>query len=112
MKKTTAAVNKDDDFDQELLPQGWAFIELYNPWYDRSNNSYDHKASELYTNGGVDIARVNGGGSPVWRMVFMHGTNHYQTDPDSPQPEALTVGVNGNPPPPGVTVALLQSCGG
>jgi hypothetical protein len=98
MKKTTDMVMKDNDFDQELMPQGWAFIELYNPWFDKSNNSYDHKPSELYTNGGVDLARVNGAGSPVWRMIFMHGnqgTRHFTADPDSPQPEALTMGVNG-----------------
>lgn len=104
MKDTMDAMMPDTNFDQRLLPQGWAFIELYNPWFDKSNNAYDHKASELYTAGGVDLSRVNNGGSPVWRMVFVRGTNHYQVDPDYPQPEAITVGVNGNPPPPGVNV--------
>lgn len=104
MKDTMDAVMPDANFDQRLLPQGWAFIELYNPWFDKSNNVYDHKPAELYTGGGVDLSRVNNGGSPVWRMVFVRGTNHYQVDPDYPQPEAITVGVNGNPPPPGVNV--------
>ena len=102
--KTTDAVNKDDDYDQRLLPQGWAFIELYNPWYDRGTggnpNVYDHKPSEIYANGGVDISKVNNGGSPVWRMIVLRsddGVTHSRVDPDSPQPDAITMGLNGNP---------------
>ncbi len=106
-----------NDFDQSLLPHGWAFIELYNPWYDRGTNGnqnyYDHKPAELYStsaNGiaGVDLSRLSPtGNSPVWRMLIVRqklpsGQLSYDlthTDPDSPSPEALTEGTGGNPPP-------------
>jgi hypothetical protein len=109
-----------NDFDQYLLPHGWAFIELYNPSYDRGINGnanyFDHKPAELYTtsaNGvaGVDLSRLSpNGNSPVWRMLIVRqklpgGQFTYEVsgpnsaDPDSPQPEALTEGVGGNPPP-------------
>lgn len=105
------------DFDQYLRPHGWAFLELYNPWYDRglnnNPNTYDHKAPELYStsaNGvaGVDLARVTpNGNNPVWRLLIVrgqpNGQPHYGADPDYPQPEALTLGMGGNPPPPPIT---------
>ncbi len=100
-----------NDFDQRLGPVGSTFIELYNPWFDRgsggSPNIYDHKAAELYTNGGVDLSRLHNGatGSPVWRMIVVRGSGPSKnTDPDYPRPEALMLDANGiplPPPPPG-----------
>ncbi|MFN0022093.1 MAG: hypothetical protein ACKVP0_27915 [Pirellulaceae bacterium] len=100
------------DFDQQLKPWGAAFVEVYNPWFDRgtsgNQNTYDHKASELYSmsaNGtaGVDLSRLSpNGNSPVWRMLIVrgqpNGEQHYAADPDSPQPEALTEGAGGGSP--------------
>ncbi|HUE74031.1 MAG TPA: hypothetical protein VMP01_24335 [Pirellulaceae bacterium] len=89
----------DDDFDQRLVPHGSLFIELYNPWFDRGNNNYDHKARELYSQigGGVELHRINAQGSPVWRMLIVKGAllaGGQQGDPDFPVPENWTA----NPP--------------
>lgn len=89
----------DDDFDQRLVPRGSLFIELYNPWFDRGNNNYDHKPPELYSQigGGVELHRINNQGSPVWRMLIVKGAllaGGQQGDPDYPMPENWTV----NPP--------------
>jgi hypothetical protein len=98
-----------NDFDQRLSPEGSTFIELYNPWFDRSNSSYDHKAAELFANGGVNLAKLHNGttGSPVWRMIVVNATPggmppiDNNLDPDFPQPESLLESTNANPPPAG-----------
>lgn len=83
----------DESFDQRLQPRGFLFVELYNPWFDRSNGNYDHKAPELYSaTGGVELNRVNTQGSAVWRMLIVQGSLRGQ-DPDAPLPENFT-----NPP--------------
>lgn len=66
-----ATVDGDQNFDQRLRPEAFAFIELYNPWTQNSlNQQFD---SSLYNkNQGVDLARYtlasNGPRSPVWRI--------------------------------------------
>lgn len=102
-QRVSDPVNMDDDYDSELRPQGYFFVELYNPWVDRTNNLYDHKPAELYNGNGLDLSRVtpaDGAGNswPVWRMLIVRG-NSKNVNPDIPYPERLTATINGNLPP-------------
>ncbi len=62
----------DEDFDQRLRPEAFAFFELTNPWTQNSLNQ--HLDASLYdaATQGVDLARLslpaNGPESPVWRI--------------------------------------------
>jgi len=86
---TTAANNPDPHFDQRLRPRGSFFVELYNPW------TADTKMpAELYStvNGETGIflnRRVNGNGTPIWRLVVVKG-NNLSGDLDSPDPAIAT----------------------
>lgn len=52
--------------EQGLRPEPFAFIELYNPNTQNSlNQQFD---ASLYVNQGVDLARANNNGDPVWRI--------------------------------------------
>ena len=62
----------DEDFDQRLRPEAFAFFELTNPWTQNSlNQQLDASLYDAATQG-VDLARLslpaNGPESPVWRI--------------------------------------------
>ncbi len=99
----------DTDYDQRLKPRGAFFAELFNPWYDVSQNmpgqSYVHRPLEIYAGaynpaGGVRLnGRVNND-SPIWRMLVvrnapgaMASNSHTNisngANPDLPRPESL-----------------------
>ena len=64
--------NGDEDFDQRLRPEAFAFFELTNPWTQNSlNQQLDASLYDAATQG-VDLARLslpaNGPESPVWRI--------------------------------------------
>ena len=61
-------VYADEDFDQIRMPQGPAFLELYNAT-DPNRASYPQ---ELYNGKELDLSRLTGNiatGDPVWRTV-------------------------------------------
>jgi hypothetical protein len=79
--KTTTDPNPPPDphFDQRLLPRGFLFVELYNPW-----SGHDKPPGEFYHNGtawtsGVLLNRVNTAGEPIWRLAITD-----QVDSDEP----------------------------
>jgi hypothetical protein len=99
----------DTDYDQRLKPRGAFFVELFNPWYDVSQNtagqSYVHRPLEIYAGaynpgGGVRLnGRVNND-SPIWRMLVVrnapgaaasnsHTNISNGANPDLPRPESL-----------------------
>ena len=65
----------DADFDQDTLPVGSLFVELYNP------RTEDEKS------GGVNLSELNGNGEPIWRLALTgkSPTDRF-LDPDSPDP--------------------------
>jgi hypothetical protein len=92
-KKTDATNNPDDDFDQRLRPSGFLFIELYNPWFDRTDGQYSQHPNELYHGeAGVKLNAVSpAGNSPVWRLIIdRRAAADRAKNPDEPRPETLT----------------------
>lgn len=92
--ETTDAVDPDEDFDQRLRPQDYAFIEVYAPWnYSdfSTNGPHSRPTSDLYTyqanNVFLDLRRVNTYNHPVWRLA-VSGEDPVQmtSDPDHPIP--------------------------
>jgi hypothetical protein len=86
--------NKDQDFDQRLLPRSGAFFELYNPWHSPEVNPAGVPGTgswhprEFYGNtGGVRLNQTSfypnaaGINSPVWRMIVVRGDDLH-SDPD------------------------------
>ncbi len=74
----------DNDLDQGLRPEPFAYFELYNPWTQNSiNQQFD---SSLYdaVNQGVALDRVSGGAnpSPVWRIVISRPSDADRDDAD------------------------------
>jgi hypothetical protein len=85
-KTTTDPTMPDTDYDQQHLPFGAAFVELYNPW--TGTDTRITPPGELYaqvnspttstTYFGVDLAKTSPGNWPVWRMLFV---NRNDVDP-------------------------------
>ncbi|MBP86559.1 MAG: hypothetical protein CMJ64_07580 [Planctomycetaceae bacterium] len=109
--RQTSDPEDDDvnDFDQRLRPQGYLFLELYNPW---SSNDV-RKPLELYNGtgpaSGVVLNRT-AGGNPVWRIAVTGrrpGGNAPDLDfPDSRSQESeierlIYFGAGGPVPAPG-----------
>ncbi len=66
------ANDNEEDWDQGLRPEPFAFIELYNPWTQNSlNQKLDPSLYDAATQG-VELNRVsvgaNGDRCPVWRL--------------------------------------------
>jgi hypothetical protein len=72
----TDANKKDEDFDQEYLPEGLAFVELYAPW--RGDVEI---ASREFGNNGIELNKAVDG-TPVWRMLVVKGDGQ-TIDPDT-----------------------------
>ncbi len=91
---TTDAPTPDDDYDQQYVPFGAAFVELYNPW--AGTDTAKTPPGELYTQVnsattstnyyGVDLTKVAPGNSPVWRMVIVN-KNDQAVAPGAPDPD-------------------------
>jgi hypothetical protein len=74
---------------QRVKPQGWVYIELYNPWTDKepfSGELYQHSNSKQLSTGVVLdqlSPPLNPGdpisAKPVWRIMF-HRTTHPELD--------------------------------
>jgi hypothetical protein len=98
MKGTTQETmmnKKDDDYDQEYMPEGAAWVEIFNPWQSK----VERQPAEFYNNwtnntlqSGVRLDQMTPGatGSPVWRILFVTG-NSKQNDPDETYPGAPMV---------------------
>ncbi|RMG02157.1 MAG: hypothetical protein D6741_04160, partial [Planctomycetota bacterium] len=74
------------DFDQQFRPQGSLFVELYNPWPENEPPAaeFDTPAKTSPANApGVDLAKVNASGTPVWRLAIAKPS---ETDPSAPSP--------------------------
>ncbi len=57
----------DDDFDQRLVPNSGAWIEIYNPWTkNRLNQIIPAELSA--TGSGVSLQKLTPNGDPVWRV--------------------------------------------
>ncbi len=57
---------------QIRIPQGSTWFELYNT----ANPNQPVQPSDLYRDGGIDLAKMAGGGaSPVWRIAISESTN-------------------------------------
>lgn len=92
MKGTTMETEmekKDDDYDQEYMPEGAAFVEVFNPW----QSPVERKPAEFYAGQGIRLDKTtgpNGTGSPVWRILFVMGDTK-TLDPDETYPGIPTV---------------------
>jgi hypothetical protein len=83
-----ASMKKDGSFDQKYLPEGSAFIELYNPW----QSSVERVPAEFYYQwAGTGAGWKTGvcldqttpdGGSPVWRILVVKDIKNVLRDPD------------------------------
>jgi hypothetical protein len=93
--------NKDQDFDQRLLPRSGAFFELYNPWHSPEVNPAGvpgtgswHPREFYGTSQGVRLNQTSfypnaaGINSPVWRMIVVRGVDRH-SDPDHWDPNLL-----------------------
>lgn len=88
--------DKIKDLDQRYRPQGSLFVELYNPWFENepAAEEFDNPTKpQPIAQPGVDLAKTNPQGQPVWRMVItrfepVDPTNQpgLIKDPDDPDP--------------------------
>ena len=86
----------DPDYDQRLRPRGAFFAEIYNPWTGVQKAPaefyYEHNPTAPTLPGwraGVLLNKINGSGSPVWRMAVVKGADK-SLDPDF-EPDSVTV---------------------
>ena len=82
---TSDATNPDNDFDQRLRPQGYLFLELYNPW----SSEHVRKPQELYNGAGTAAGVVlnrSVSGTPVWRLAVTTLPGGTAPDLDFPDP--------------------------
>jgi hypothetical protein len=95
-KTTTDPPDQDLDFDQQYLPFGGAFIELYNPWV--GTDTLKTPPTELYsqvnsgstgnTYYGVDLTKTAPApdNTPVWRMLIVNKQDEVIA-PSAPDPD-------------------------
>ena len=90
--------DKDDDFDQRLMPLGSLFVELFNPWSGVEAASgeftFDRKPLGLpdpqqQWRGGVLLNQLTPNGHPVWRLVIVNAQDANR-DPDEPYDSTQT----------------------
>lgn len=96
-KTTTDATDPDSDYDQQYLPFGGTFLELYNPWF--GTDTLKTPPPELYsqvtsattsnTYYGVDLTKTAPGNTPVWRMLIVN-KNDELIAPTAPDPDDLS----------------------
>ena len=71
-------VGTSDEYHQRLRPEPFAYFEVYNPWtQNRLNQRFD---PSLYAGNGVDLGRINGQDSPVWRFEIERGNDVVPTE--------------------------------
>ncbi len=57
----------DDDLDQDLIPQGSLYVELFCP----PSAGQDYACPDLFTDGKLDLGKMCGDGqNPVWRIAI------------------------------------------
>ena len=76
---------RDPHFDQRLRPQGWTYVELYNPWTDNEGlpgEFYDKDDEHK----GIDLTTRSPDGQPVWRLLI-HKEDRYRDTVFNPRLE-------------------------